>query len=118
MVEPDQRIHLTNIHDDPIKMWEALESVHLQKRPGVRFNAYDDLFSIRKQEDETLQMLMNRVDKAIHSIKDLCPTHFTLDGLDNKLASMSLIRALPSDEYGSFASSLLLLDKLDKTTIN
>jgi hypothetical protein len=30
MVEPDQRIHLTNIRDDPIKMWEALESVHLQ----------------------------------------------------------------------------------------
>jgi hypothetical protein len=63
-------------------------------------------------------MLMNRVDQAIHSIKDLCPTHFTLDDLDNELASMSLIRALPSDEYGSFTSSLLLLDKLDKTTIH
>ena len=118
MVEPDQRIHFNNIRDDPIKMWAALESVHLQKRPGARFNAYDDLFSIRKQEDETLQMLMNRVDQAMHSIKDLRPAQFTLADLDNELASMSLIRALPSEQYGSFTSSLLLLDKLDKATIH
>jgi hypothetical protein len=31
MVESKQRIHLTNIHDDPIKMQKALESVYLQK---------------------------------------------------------------------------------------
>jgi hypothetical protein len=27
--------------DDPVKMWAALAAVHLQKRPGARFNAYD-----------------------------------------------------------------------------
>ena len=27
--------------DDPCKMWKKLESIHLQKCPGARFNAYD-----------------------------------------------------------------------------
>jgi hypothetical protein len=33
MVESNQRIYLTNIRDDPIKMWKALESIYLQKHP-------------------------------------------------------------------------------------
>ncbi len=61
-VEDNQKVHFASISDDPVKMWAALAAVHLQKRPGARFNAYDDLFSIRKQEDESLQSLMNRVD--------------------------------------------------------
>ena len=35
-------------------MWELLEAAHLSKKPGAQFNAYDNLFSIRKQDDETL----------------------------------------------------------------
>ncbi|KJA13753.1 hypothetical protein HYPSUDRAFT_209280 [Hypholoma sublateritium FD-334 SS-4] len=31
-----------------LAMWAALASVHLQKRPGARFNVYDDLFSTPK----------------------------------------------------------------------
>ena len=30
----------------------------MQKQPGTRFNAYDDLFSIRKREEEDLQSLI------------------------------------------------------------
>ena len=117
MVEPDQRIHFKGITSDPVKMWKALQDVHLQKKPGNRFNAYDDLFSIRKKEDETLQNLMNRVNDAMERIKDLRPASgFDLDKLDEELASMALIRALPQ-EYNTFASSLLLLDKLDKDSI-
>ena len=62
MVEPEQRIHLQGIEDDPVAIWSKLESVHLHKKPGARFNAYDDLFSIRKLEGESLQTLVNRVD--------------------------------------------------------
>ncbi len=90
--------------------------LHLQKRPGLVSTAYDDLFSIRKLEDESLQSLMNRVDTAIHRIQDLRPKDFTLTNLDDELATMTLIRALP-DEFSGFASSLLLLDKLEKATI-
>ena len=48
MVDYSQRVHFNGIKDDPVKMWKALQDIHMQKRPGTRFNAYDDLFSIRK----------------------------------------------------------------------
>jgi hypothetical protein len=31
MVEPEQRIHLTGLQDDPVKMWNKLEEVHMAK---------------------------------------------------------------------------------------
>jgi hypothetical protein len=116
MVEPAQRVHFREIKDDAVKMWGVLESVHMQKQPGTRFNAYDDLFSIRKHDGEDLQSLINRVDDAVHRIRDLRSTGFTLDKLDDELASMTLIRALP-DDYNAFVSSLLLKDDLDKAMV-
>src|ERR1700677_4926776 len=89
-------------------MWKKLEDVHLQKHPGTRFNTYDALFSIRKDDTETLPALM----LAIQDIKALRPSNFTLDMLDKELLCMTLIRALPED-YNNFASSLLLLDSFD-----
>ncbi len=116
-VEDNQKVHFANISDDPVKMCDY-PCIYTPSRSvlGARFNAYDDLFSIRKLEDESLQSLMNRVDTAIHRIQDLRPKDFTLTNLDDELASMTLIRALP-DEFSGFASSLLLLDKLEKSTI-
>lgn len=54
-VEPSQTVHLKDIEEDPVAMWAKLRDVHLQQKPGARFNAYDDLFSIRKLEEESLQ---------------------------------------------------------------
>ena len=116
MVENEQRVHFHGIRDDPVAMWSALEHVHLQCKPGAHFNAYDDLFSIWKTDQETLQSLINRVETTMHCIQDLRPPFFDLEQLDNELAAMVLIRALP-DEHLTFASSLLLLDKLDKSAI-
>ena len=59
MVDNTQRVHFRGIRDDPLKMWSALKEVHMQKRPGTRFKGYDDLFSIRKREEEDLQSLIN-----------------------------------------------------------
>ena len=118
MVDNTQRVHFRGIKDDPVKMWGALKEVHMQKRPGTRFNAYDDLFSIRKrEEEEDLQSLINRVDYALHRIRDLRSTAFTLDKLDDKLGAMALIRALPED-YNLFVSSLLLKDNLNKAAVH
>jgi hypothetical protein len=36
-------------------MWTTLEDTYHQKKAGNRFNSYDDLFSICKQADESLQ---------------------------------------------------------------
>ncbi|KAF8226531.1 hypothetical protein L208DRAFT_1301448, partial [Tricholoma matsutake] len=109
--------HLGGVFDDPKKMWELLERGNQSKKPGTCFNTYDDLFSVRKQESEGLEGLIARVSEKVHAIKDLHPSGFTLNDLDNELHSMALIRALPN-EYSSFVSSLMLIDNLDRSTIH
>src|SRR6266699_2481015 len=99
LVENDQRVHFRGHEEDPIKMWKLLEDAHLSKKPGARFNAYDDLFNIRKQDDESLVVL-----------------GVSIEQLDEELQCMALIRALP-EEYCHLSSSLLLIDKLDKSVI-
>ncbi|XP_006458388.1 hypothetical protein AGABI2DRAFT_60108, partial [Agaricus bisporus var. bisporus H97] len=53
------------------------------------FNAYDELFSIRKLKEESLQSLINRVESSKQKIKELCPSSFTLEQLEDELASMA-----------------------------
>ena len=113
LVENDQRVHFRGFEEEPIKMWELLEKAHLSKKPGARFNAYDDFFSIYKENNETLMDLGVHIEKAI---QNLGPSGFTIEMLDEELQCMALIRALP-EEYCHLSSSLLLMDKLDKTVI-
>jgi len=116
LVENDQRVHFRGKEDDPIEMWKLLEAAHLSKKPGARFNAYNDLFSIRKQDTESLVDLGVRLEKAMQAIQNLRPAGFTIEQLDDELQCMALIRALP-DEYRHLSSTLLLAEKLDKATI-
>ena len=109
-------MHFICISDDPHGMWTKLESVHPQKRPGARFNAYDALFSIRKSPGESLTAVMTRIDAAMEQIQNLHPEKFTLDQMNKELVCMAMIRSLPP-EYSSFASSLQLLDKFEKTKL-
>src|SRR5882672_8428944 len=115
-VEQPQRIHFQPVKDNPIKIWKALESAHVHKRPGTRFNAYDDFFSIRKEENESLQALTARIDESMRKMQNLRPNNFDLKKLDEELTCMAMIRALPED-YANFTSSVLLLGSLDKTTL-
>lgn len=94
MVEPSQTVHLKGKDGDPVAMWKALKSVHLQQKPGARFNAYDDLFSIRKLEEESLQTFANRVDAGMQHIKNLHPASFCIDTLDDELLCMATIVTL------------------------
>ena len=70
-VEQSQRIIFQNVSNDPIKIWTALEVAHIQRCPGTRFNAYDDFFSIRKNESESLQTLMARIDNVMSKMQNL-----------------------------------------------
>ncbi|KAA1478860.1 hypothetical protein DENSPDRAFT_788509, partial [Dentipellis sp. KUC8613] len=108
-LEPSQRIHVQTLQDNPVLMWTTLASVHVQKRPGTRFNAYDDFFSIRLGDGESLQSLMNRIDEGMRSIQALRPETYALKDLDNELVCMAMVRSLPP-EYSTFTSLLLLLD--------
>ncbi|KZT18487.1 hypothetical protein NEOLEDRAFT_1080182 [Neolentinus lepideus HHB14362 ss-1] len=111
-VEDGQNVHVKDVKNNPAKMWLKLKEVHVQRKPGMHFNAYDALLGLHKLEGESLTSLMARVDKAMQDIHVLHPKDFTIDSLNNDLTSMALICALPS-EYNNFISSLLLLDSLD-----
>ena len=79
----------------------------MNKEARTRFNAYDDLFSIRLAESESLSSLITRVDDVMIRIQGLRPSDFDITKVDDELAIMAMIRALPQDQYGSFVSSLL-----------
>ena len=89
----------------------------MSKEAGTRFNAYDDLFSIRLAESESLSSLIVRVDEVMHRIKGLRPDDFDITKMDEELAIMAMIRALPQSQYGSFVSSLLLQKGLKKASV-
>ncbi|KAF6750843.1 hypothetical protein DFP72DRAFT_1071997 [Ephemerocybe angulata] len=70
-LEQDQKTLVDGCRDDPKAMWTTLEGTYRQNRAGSRFNVYDDLFSIQKQEEKTLQTLINRVDEAMKLFQTL-----------------------------------------------
>ena len=115
-VAQDQKVHIREHLDDPIKMWNELEKVHSSTKAGARFNAYDNLFSIEKKEDESLLDLGVRIENAKAEIAKMRPKGLTVEQLEDELATMAMIRALPGD-YSHLSSSLLLKDDLNKTTV-
>lgn len=112
-VSDDQKTHLEGLEADPVAIWAKLKSIHLQQRPGARYNAWESFFSIQMRPDESLSSLMTRIDAGMVQVKNLRPSTYTLANLDEELVCMTMIRALPSS-YSNFASSLQLLDKMTK----
>ena len=113
----EQRTHIDAVQDDPAQIWSTLESIHLQQHPGAQFNAWDDFFSIRKKQDESLTSLITRIEDSMSKIQQLHPKEasspYTIKDLDNELICMAMVRSL-GDEYSHFASSLLLFQSLEK----
>jgi hypothetical protein len=107
-IEDGQKTHVKDVEDDPQKIWAQLNAAHTSKRPLVRFNAYDDFFSIKMKEGEKMQQVASRVDETMQRIKSLRPSPFTIDDLDKELTVFGMIRALPSETHGGFTSSLFL----------
>ncbi|KAH7918586.1 hypothetical protein BV22DRAFT_1024350 [Leucogyrophana mollusca] len=118
-LSPEQRIHIDTVQDDPIAVPGRSNRcmVHVQERPGTRFNAWDNFFSIRKHDDESLSSLIARIEDSMSKIQELRPKDaskpYTLGDLDAELVSIAMIRSL-FEEFDHFASSLMLLKSLDK----
>ena len=112
-IDPEMEAFIVDKLDsmDAPGMWKALEDECLSKHPGAHFNAFDDFFSIRKQEDESLTLLAVRVAESIHYVCNLRPKVYTLENMEEELECMALIRALP-EEFNAFSSSLLMVDDL------
>ena len=86
-IETSQRIHVEAIRDDPKAMWDTLKAVHNQQLPVTRVNAYLDLLSIHREEDETFSALIARMEAASKLTVDLCPKDFKLETLDDDIRS-------------------------------
>jgi hypothetical protein len=70
---------------------EAVRGSTLVKETGgAHFNAYNDLFSIQKQDSESLVDVGVRLEKAMQAIQNLCPANFTIEQLDEELQCMAL----------------------------
>ncbi|KAJ7909266.1 hypothetical protein B0H13DRAFT_2493170 [Mycena leptocephala] len=78
-LDTSQKVHVRGMEENPVAMWNALEAIHRQKKPGARFAAYNQLFSIQKRPEETLTQLIGRVDNAVTLIQELRPDKHTLD---------------------------------------
>ena len=68
-LEPGQHVHIQGLEDDLVKMWDALHRVYVQQQAGTCFNAYDALFNIQKQPDETHKLLITQVTTAMQLLK-------------------------------------------------
>ncbi|KAJ3745908.1 hypothetical protein EV360DRAFT_57444 [Lentinula raphanica] len=95
-IDESQKTHVKDMKD-PRTIWTTLRDIHQQKKPGNRFSALDALFSIRKEDDESLVALCGRVSKAIQHIRELRPEKFTAEQIEAELEAMTLIRALPAE---------------------
>lgn len=106
--------HCEGLFGDAVAMWNKLEQIHNAKTPGTRFNAMHTLFSIRKEDSETLESLMTRTKAAMQRVKTLRPTTagaYTLEMLDNELVIATLLAALP-DSFNHVTSSLYIQSDL------
>ena len=84
----------------------------------THFNAYDALFNIRKELDETLQSLVAQVTTAMQLCQNLhsSDSFYTLAKQDEGLVIMILIWALPV-KFDSFMLALLLQNDIDKAKV-
>ena len=112
-LDDSQKVKVEGMEDDVKAMWNYLYAQHILKRPATRFNTLDALLNIRKTPDETLQSVITRVESALQEIKNLQQKDMKIEDLYADLASMALIRSLPSSEYDAFISTVVLLENFN-----
>jgi hypothetical protein len=111
-----QQTHIKDKGLDTKGIWDALKLVHVHQVPGMRFLVYNKLFSITQGADETLPVVASRVEDTLTCVKELRlaivrlatgTCNYGIDDLNNELALMAMLWALPREEYTNFMSLLL-----------
>ena len=87
-------------------MWQKLEETYSKDNATSRFLAYDEFFSISKQEDETLTALVARVEDRLQLLRSTRSDKLDIQTFESELAAMVLIRSLP-EEFSNFRLSLI-----------
>jgi len=112
-LSPEVKVYIRDQAEDPVKIWTTLKATFIKPVSAPRFQAYQDLFSIKKDTSETLDAVINRVDEQVNIIKSLTPDSFTLDQLYDDLASITIINSLPHG-FSTVVSTLAVMDKFSK----
>ena len=115
-LDRSMQIQVQEHMDDPVKMWNKLQSIHQQDNPASRFIAFDNLLSITKGEDESLTSLLTRAEDALNALRNTHNSTLTLKAFEDEITAALLLRALP-EEYSSFRSALLLMATFDLKTV-
>jgi hypothetical protein len=115
-ISHELRVLIRDCEDDPLLIWDTLKASFVQQRTAPRFNAYHTILSTQKDDSESLDSLINKVDEQIRVIKLLSPSSFTLDNLYDELAVMAIIRALPHS-FDDVERTISVLDKFDKQSV-
>jgi transposase InsO family protein len=116
-LSPSQRTLVCTYEEDPAAMWGKLLKIHNQQVPGMRFGAYNALFSIVQQPDESLQAVAGRASEALTRVQELHLDSFTIAMLDDELAIMAMLCALPCKHYGKFVSALMRQKDLKRADV-
>jgi transposase InsO family protein len=116
-LSPSQRALVRHYEEDPAAMWGKLLEIHGQQVPGMRFGAYNALFSIVQQPDESLQAVAGRASEALARVQELRLESFTIAMLDDELAIMAILRALPREHYSESVSALMRQKDLKRADV-
>jgi transposase InsO family protein len=116
-LSPSQRALVRSYKEDPAAMWGKLLKIHSQQIPGMCFGTYNTLFSIVQQPDESLQAVAGCASEALTRVQELRPESFTIAMLDDKLAIMAMLCALPRKHYSEFVSALMRQKDLKRADV-
>ena len=116
-LEPSQYVHVENRMDDPVSMWKNLKSAHQSQVANSWFFAIQKLLSSQKEDTETLTEYATRINSTSSELKALIPSKLTVTDIIDEISIHAAVTGLDESEYGSFASSLLLLGMLNHTTL-
>ena len=108
---------MENQMDDPVSMWKNLKSAHQSQVANSCFFAIQKLLSAQKEDTEMLTEYATRINSASSELKALVPRTLTVTDIIDEVSIHAAVTGLDETEYGSFASSLLLLGTLNRTTL-
>jgi hypothetical protein len=88
-MSPEVIVYIREHGEDPTKIWKTLQTTFIKPTSAPRFQAYQDLFSIKKDPSESLDGVINRVDEQVRIIKSL--TLLKCDSMSHDLCHITFM---------------------------
>ena len=106
-VSPTIQLFIRDALGDAKVMWKILKEKFEQTNSTIRFITVNDFLNIQKQPDESISVLIGRMDNALQRLRSSHKAELTLEAFEEELAYSTLLSALP-EEFSSFRSALLI----------